>query len=116
MTGALHVKLLVDDCQLLWHTMKAVKDAMSYFNDILFFFDKSNKHCSFFSSDFSISTVIQESWADFYWLSTLFFCLTMLSTPTLSADAKKNGLQSFAHPFPTMPWQLERKTDHCQSY
>ena len=42
-TGALLVKLLVDDCQLLWH-MKAVEgfflmrkgDAMSHFTDILF--------------------------------------------------------------------------------
>ena len=42
-TGALLVKLLVDDCQLLWH-MKAIEgfflmrkgDAMSHFTDILF--------------------------------------------------------------------------------
>ena len=59
-TGALLVKLLVDDCQLLWH-MKAIEgfflmrkgDAMSHFTDILF--TKVSIGFLLFSSNFSTS-------------------------------------------------------------
>ena len=87
-TGALLVKLLVDDCQLLWH-MKAIEgfflmrkgDAMSHFTDILF----TKVSFSFLSSDFSDFTCFASRWiisknlGPISTCSTL--CLTMSSKP-----------------------------------
>ena len=90
-TGALLVKLLVDDCQLLWH-MKAVEgfflmrkgDAMSHFTDILFT-KVSIGLCFIFSLISQFHTcclrwIIPKNLGPIFTCSTL--CLTMLSKPT----------------------------------
>ena len=88
-TGALLVKLLVDDCQLLWH-MKAIEgfflmrkgDAMSHFTDVLF----TKVSIGFFLfgliSQFHLLTrwIIFKNLGPIFTCSTL--CLTMLWRPT----------------------------------
>ena len=93
-TGALLVRLLVDDCQLLWH-MEAIEgfflmrkgDAMSHFTDLLF--TKVSIILLFTWSRFHLLSKmdnIQQFWADFHFLNTLF---NDVIEANLSADGKE---------------------------
>ena len=93
-TGAVLVKLLVDDCQLLWH-MEAIEgfflmrkgDAMSHFIDILL--TKVSIALLFVWSQLHLLPKmdnIQQPWTDFHFLNTLF---NDVIEANLSADAKE---------------------------